>query len=138
MAMHSSSSAKEKKGVGRFLVTITVNGSSGPIRFPVSGEELVGAVIHRALKKYSQEGRLPVLGSDLNKLSLRCVNSGYDVLSPWEQIGLCGSRNFILCKEEKEGKEEEHGKGGERVLGRKGSGSWKALIKTLGFMIPSH
>lgn len=64
--------------MGWFLVTITVNGSSGPIRFPVSGEELVGAVIHRALKKYSQEGRLPVLGSDLNKLSLRCVNSGYD------------------------------------------------------------
>jgi len=54
-------------------------------------------------------------------------------LSPWEPIGSCGTRNFILCKEERE---VEHVKGPE--LGRKGSGSWKALIKSLGFMISSH
>lgn len=77
MAIHSSS-AKEKKRVGWFLVTITVNGSSGPIRFPVSEEELVRAVIDKALKKYAQEQRLPVLGSDVNKVSLHCMNLGYD------------------------------------------------------------
>jgi len=136
MAFHSSSFAKDKKGVGRFLVTITVNGSSGPIRFPVSEEELVGAVIHRALKKYAQEGRLPILGSDMNKVNLRCVNLGYDALSPWETIGSCGSRKFILCKEDKEN--EVHARGGDSMLSRKGSGSWRALIKTFGFMIPSH
>lgn len=62
----------------RLLISITVLGSAGPIRFVVNEEELVAAVIDTALKSYAREGRLPVLGSDLNDFLLYCPNSGPD------------------------------------------------------------
>ena len=71
---------KQKKnhaGKGnRLLISITVLGSAGPIRFVVNEEELVAAVIDTALKSYAREGRLPVLGSDLNNFVLYCPNAG--------------------------------------------------------------
>lgn len=65
-------------GGGRILISVTFLGSTGPIRFLVNEEDLVAAVIHTALKNYAREGRLPVLGSDLNGFLLYCANSGYD------------------------------------------------------------
>lgn len=133
MAIYSTK--KVKKGA-QFLLTITVNGSSGPIRFLVNEDDTVGKVIDKAVKKYANEGRLmDVLGSDLNKLGLRCVNSSYDALSPWDTIGQAGCRNFILYKEEK----EDDSKSTKEDLERKGSGNWKKLvIRSLGFKVTSR
>lgn len=64
------------KGGNRLLISITVLGSAGPIRFVVSEDELVAAVIDTALKSYAREGRLPVLGSNLNDFFLYCPNAG--------------------------------------------------------------
>lgn len=60
----------------RFLISITVIGSAGPIRFVVNEEEIVAGVIDTALKSYAREGRLPVLGSNLNNFHLYCPIAG--------------------------------------------------------------
>lgn len=60
----------------RLLISVTVLGSAGPIRFVVNEEELVAAVIDTALKCYAREGRLPLLSSDLNDFLLYCPNAG--------------------------------------------------------------
>ena len=74
---------KQKKNqsagkANRLLISINVLGSAGPIRFVVSEDELVAAVIDTALKSYAREGRLPILGSDLNNFLLYCSNAGSD------------------------------------------------------------
>ncbi|XWS34477.1 hypothetical protein CRYUN_Cryun21dG0041900 [Craigia yunnanensis] len=133
---------KQKKNQGpkgnRLLISITVLGSAGPIRFVVNEEELVAAVIDTALKSYAREGRLPVLGSDLNDFLLYCPSAGSDALSPWEAIGAQGARNFMLCKKPRTEKMEEDGRSTEANT-RKGSGIWKAWInKSLNLKISSH
>ncbi|KAM7463426.1 hypothetical protein LguiA_031547 [Lonicera macranthoides] len=135
---------KQKKnhaGKGnRLLISITVLGSAGPIRFVVNEEELVAAVIDTALKSYAREGRLPVLGSDLNNFVLYCPNAGTEALSPWETIGSLGVRNFMLCKKpqvENNGDGTDEGK--SVPIGRKSSISWKAWFnKSLNLKISSH
>ncbi|KAF3965511.1 hypothetical protein ACB098_03G077200 [Castanea mollissima] len=132
------------KGGNRLLISITVLGSAGPIRFVVSEDELVAAVIDTALKSYAREGRLPVLGSNLNDFILYCPNAGPEALSPWDTIGSQGVRNFMLCKKPQpvkmEGDEERSmqqisGKGN----GNGSGGSWKAWInKSLNLKIYSH
>eukprot|EP00262_Sarcandra_glabra_P015599 TRINITY_DN484_c0_g1_i2.p1 TRINITY_DN484_c0_g1~~TRINITY_DN484_c0_g1_i2.p1 ORF type:complete len:141 (+),score=15.46 TRINITY_DN484_c0_g1_i2:118-540(+) len=133
---------KQRKNQGkgsRILITVSVLGSAGPIRFLVNEEELVTAVIDTALRSYAREGRLPVLGSDLNNFLLYCANAGSDALNPWEPIGSYGGRNFTLCKKQQHKKTVSDVDGTEMVLGRKGSGSWKAwLNKSLSFKISSH
>ncbi|KAF8398990.1 hypothetical protein HHK36_014855 [Tetracentron sinense] len=120
------------------LITVNVLGSSGPIRFLVNEEELVASVINTALKSYARQGRLPVLGSDLNNFHLYCSNAGFDALSPWETIGSRGGRNFVLCKKQSQ-TEMMDGDGKSTTIARKGSGSWKAWInKSLNFKISSH
>ncbi|KAJ0505911.1 hypothetical protein HanRHA438_Chr12g0560921 [Helianthus annuus] len=52
-----------KDGGKRILIMINVVGSAGPIRFVVSEEAAVAAVIETALKSYARESRLPVLGT---------------------------------------------------------------------------
>ncbi|EOY01028.1 Uncharacterized protein TCM_010959 isoform 2, partial [Theobroma cacao] len=128
----------QKKNQGakgnRLLISITVLGSAGPIRFVVNEEELVAAVIDTALKSYAREGRLPVLGSDLNDFHLYCPCAGSDgrfiqihALSPWETIGSQGARNFMLCKKPKTEKMEDDGRSTGAIT-RKGSGNWKVPI----------
>ncbi|KAK9271992.1 hypothetical protein L1049_002361 [Liquidambar formosana] len=120
----------------RFLITITVLGSAGPIRFVVKEDDLVAGVIDTALKSYARGGRLPVLGSDANKFLLYCANAGSDALNPLESIGSRGGRNFVLCKKQTHPTMTE---GRPEIIGRKGSGSWKAwLNKSLSFKISSH
>lgn len=60
----------------RFLISVTVHGSAGPIRFVVNEDELVAAVMDTALKSYAREGRLPILGSDLNNFMFYCPITG--------------------------------------------------------------
>ncbi|XP_022734252.1 uncharacterized protein At4g22758-like isoform X2 [Durio zibethinus] len=122
---------KQKKNQGpkgnRLLISITVLGSAGPIRFVVNEEELVASVIDTALKSYAREGRLPVLGSDINDFLLYCPSARSDALSPWETIGSQEARNFMLCKKPRTGKMEDDGRSTQAIT-RKGSGNWKAWI----------
>lgn len=78
-------------GGGRLLISITVLGSAGPIRFVVNEGQLVGAVIETTLKSYAREGRLPVLGSDLDDFVLYCPIAGN------EGIYISTVANFISC-----------------------------------------
>ncbi|KAL5811777.1 hypothetical protein ACOSQ3_026727 [Xanthoceras sorbifolium] len=84
----------------RFLITINVLGSAGPIRFVVNEKDLVANVIDTALKSFAREGRLPVLGFDVDNFLLYSANGGSDALSPSEAIGSQGGRNFVLCKKQ--------------------------------------
>ncbi|KAA8532556.1 hypothetical protein F0562_032628 [Nyssa sinensis] len=128
---------KNQAGKGnRLLISITVLGSAGPIRFVVNEDELVAAVIDTALKSYAREGRLPVLGSDLNNFLLYCPNVGTEALSPWETIGSLGVRNFMLFKKPQPEIAIDDGKSS---IARKGNGSWKAWFnKSLSLKISSH
>jgi hypothetical protein len=77
MVLYKQKKNQAAKG-NRFLISVTVLGSAGPIRFVVNEEDLVVAVINTALKSYAREGRLPILGSDLNDFLLYCPNAGSD------------------------------------------------------------
>lgn len=63
-------------GGNRLLISITVIGSAGPIRFVVNEEELVASVMDTALKSYAREGRLPILGSNIHDFVLYCPIAG--------------------------------------------------------------
>lgn len=128
---------KNSRGGNRLLITVTFPGSTGPIRFVVGEEQLVVGVIQIALKSYAREGRLPVLGSDLNDFVLYCAPGGTEALSPWETIGSSGVRYFMLCKKPRTDNasfdEEKH------TISRKWGGSLKAwLNKSLYIKISSH
>ncbi|KAL9427779.1 hypothetical protein AB3S75_029876 [Citrus x aurantiifolia] len=125
---HNNNNVKKS----RFLITVNVLGSAGPIRFLVNGNDLVASVIDTALKTFAREGRLPVLGFDVDKFLLYCANEGSDALSPSEQIGSCGGRNFLLCKKHLQSQMTE---GRAKTVAEKGSG-WKAwLNKSFTFKI---
>ncbi|XP_019164944.1 PREDICTED: uncharacterized protein At4g22758 [Ipomoea nil] len=134
--------AKKNPAAGkRLLVSITVLGSAGPIRFVASENDLVAAVIDTALKSYAREGRLPILGSDLNNFVLYCPNAATEALSPWDTIGSLGVRNFVLCKKPAEEKATSgDGKqAAEAVAARKSGSIWKTLFnKSLNAKVMSH
>lgn len=124
-----------KKTSIRFLISINVVGSAGPLRFLVNEDDLVSSVIEFALKSYAREGRLPVLGLDPNKFLLYCANAGSDALSPWQKIGSQEGRNFVLCKKHVQPQMSE---ARSEMITQKGSG-WKAwLNKSFHFNILSH
>ncbi|CAN1152112.1 hypothetical protein LINPERHAP2_LOCUS18537 [Linum perenne] len=54
MLLHKTK--KSQVGGNRLLISVTVLGSAGPIRFVVREEALVAAVIDTALKSYAREG----------------------------------------------------------------------------------
>ncbi|CAA2978029.1 Hypothetical predicted protein [Olea europaea subsp. europaea] len=136
MLLYKQKKNQAVKG-NRFLISVTVLGSAGPIRFVVNEEELVAAVIDTALKSYAREGRLPILGSDLNNFVLYCPNAATEVLSPWESIGSLGVRNFILCQKPQTEKAIDDEKSQE--MSRKGSRSLRAWInKSFILKISSH
>ncbi|MQM22394.1 hypothetical protein Taro_055446 [Colocasia esculenta] len=70
-------SALAAAGGRRMLVTMTMVGSAGPIRFVAGEEEPVAAVIGTALRCYTREGRFPVLGCDVGEFHLFCARSDY-------------------------------------------------------------
>ena len=67
----------------RFLITINVLGSAGPLRFLVNEDDVVATVIDAALKSYAREGRLPVLGLDTNSFLLYHANAGSDGMNTY-------------------------------------------------------
>ncbi|GAV82655.1 hypothetical protein CFOL_v3_26106 [Cephalotus follicularis] len=137
MLLYKQKKNQAAKG-NRLLISVTVLGSAGPIRFVVSEEELVAVVIDIALKSYAREGRLPVLGSNLNEFLLYCPSAGSDALSPWDTIGSHGARNFMLCKKPQLDKTADDGTSNDAIT-RRGSGSWKAWInKSLNLKVSSH
>lgn len=122
----------------RFLISITVIGSAGPIRFVVNEEDLVAAVVATALKAYAREGRLPVLGSDVNDFVLYCPASGHEGLSALDKIGSFGIRNFMLCK--KPQKDRSLIGDGKQIICTRGTNhSWKNWFnKSPKIKISSH
>ncbi|XP_047164716.1 uncharacterized protein At4g22758-like [Vigna umbellata] len=125
-----------RKKSTRFLVTINIMGSAGPIRFVVNEKEVVSGVIETALKSYAREGRLPVLGFDATNFFLYCANAGFDAVSPLEAIGSFGVRNFVLCKKQVYSSKTVPQ---SELVSQKSSGGWKAwLNKSLGLKILSH
>lgn len=153
----------ETGGGQRLLIAVTVLGSTGPLRFVVSEDLAVSAVIQTALRLYAREGRLPVLGYDMNGFLLYCANSGadgkslallssllifesvvigfrcrFEALSPWEAIGSEGTRNFLLCRKQVvmgEAPETQPVVG--QKLGRRKN--WKTWLKSsFSFSISSH
>ncbi|XP_009600493.1 uncharacterized protein At4g22758 [Nicotiana tabacum] len=123
MLLYKTKKIQQGKG-NRLLISITVLGSAGPIRFVVKEEDLVADVINTALKNYAREGRLPVLGSDLNNFVLYCPAVTTEVLSPWETIGSVGVRNFVLFKKPQAENAILDGK--QAAMARKRAASWKA------------
>ena len=69
---HDNQTVKNK----RFLITVNVLGSSGPLRFVVNDDDKVSEVIDSSIKMYARGGRLPVLGSDINNFLLYPSNAG--------------------------------------------------------------
>lgn len=124
----------------RLLISITVIGSAGPIRFVVNEEELVGNVMDTALRAYAREGRLPVLGSNINAFVLYCPIAGTEALNPLEAIGSFGVRNFMLCKKPQVVEEVSNAKPVTVGITRKNSGSsWKSWFnKSLNLKVSSH
>ncbi|PON87385.1 hypothetical protein TorRG33x02_168770 [Trema orientale] len=141
MLHYKQKKSQSAKG-NRLLISVTVLGSAGPIRFVVNEDELVAAVIDTALKSYAREGRLPILGSDLDGFLLYCPNAGTDALSPLDTIGSQGTRNFMLCKKPQPVKKLEENNMNISVkdsAARKGTGTWKSwLNKSLNLKISSH
>lgn len=139
MLLYKQKKNQTVKG-NRLLISINVLGSAGPIRFIVNEEQLVAAVIDTALKSYAREGRLPILGSDLNDFQLYCPTAGPDALSPLDTIGSHGTRNFMLCKKPQPEKVAEDGKlPAGPGISRKSMGSWKSWInRSLNLKIYSH
>ncbi|KAH0692198.1 hypothetical protein MTR67_016356 [Solanum verrucosum] len=143
MLLYKTKKIQSGKG-NRLLISITVVGSAGPIRFVVNEKELVANVIDIALKNYAREERLPVLGSNFNNFVLYCPTVVTEDLSPWETIGSLGVRNFVLVKKPQSENPILDAKqpildGKQVVMARKGSGSWKAWFnKSLSRKIVSY
>nr|GMD72432.1 senescence-associated protein [Ipomoea batatas] len=138
MLLYKPKKSQVGKGGNRLLLNITVLGSAGPIRFVVSEGEHVASVIDTALKSYAREGRLPVLGSDVNNFVLYSPNAGTEALSPWDNIGSFGVRNFVLCKKPQSERRVDGGREATAYV-RKGSGSWKSWFnRSLSRKIVSH
>ncbi|KAA8530658.1 hypothetical protein F0562_005408 [Nyssa sinensis] len=126
----------QKGKKNRFLITINVLGSAGPIRFVVKEDDSVAGVIETALKFYAREGRIPVLGSDITNFLLYPANAGLDAMDPSELIGSCQGRTFVLCKKQIHPQMSE---ARSEMIARKRSSSWKAwLNKSFSFNILSH
>lgn len=127
----------------RILITVNVIGSAGPMRFVVEERETVRSVIEMVLKSYAREGRLPILGSDIDGFVMFCPGAESDALSPCEAIGAKGFRTFLLCKKPQPAKSQGSdntatGKH-DTVLARRGTGSWKSWInKSLSLKVASH
>ncbi|XP_010440883.1 PREDICTED: uncharacterized protein LOC104733884 [Camelina sativa] len=82
------------------LVSVNVLGSVGPIRFLANEEDEVSTVINTTLKAYARQGRIPVLGFDVDNFIFYSINAGFNTLHPEEKIGSMDVTNFLMCKKE--------------------------------------
>ncbi|KGN57775.1 uncharacterized protein LOC105434881 [Cucumis sativus] len=125
----------------RFLVSINVIGSTGPIRFVANEDDLVCEIIKTSLTLYARQARLPILGTNVDNFILFCVNDEKrDALSPRESIGSKQVRHFLLCK--KQGSPHSlllNEKMSRQREEEKGRNHWKKwLNKSLSYSIQSH
>ncbi|KAF3661212.1 putative phosphoenolpyruvate carboxylase 4-like [Capsicum annuum] len=103
MLLYKTKKIQPEQG-NRLLISITVVGSAGPIRFVVNEKELVANVLNTALKNYAREGRLPVLGSKLNDFVLYCptvASEGWRCGQTLESNGFRLSKSktkYLECK----------------------------------------
>nr|GMD52009.1 uncharacterized protein LOC109151377 [Ipomoea batatas] len=126
-----------KRNNTRLLITVNVPGSAGPLRFVVNEDDKVGGVIDMALKQYAHQGRLPLLASDPTNFLLLPTSLGLEALGASELIGLCGVRNFILCKKQPESRWKAEGMIDQKR--KSSSSSWKTwLNKSFAFKIHCH
>ncbi|KAH0853471.1 hypothetical protein HID58_093156, partial [Brassica napus] len=133
MLLYNKQKKNQNAKGNRILISVTVLGSAGPIRFVAYEEDLVASVIDTALKCYAREGRLPLLGSDFNDFLLYCPMVGPEALSAWSAIGSLGARNFTLCRNQRRRKWSRKEKVRERsnsINGARKGGSLKALDQT--------
>ncbi|GAB2227428.1 hypothetical protein Droror1_Dr00009249 [Drosera rotundifolia] len=142
MLLNKNKKSPAAKG-NRILITVNVIGSAGPMRFVVNEKELVVSVIDMVLKSYAREGRLPVLGSDLNDFFLYCPVVVSEALSPLETIGQNGCRTFMLCKKPQSAEMASHENPAvERTvfpIAGRGSWRWKSWInKSLSLKVAPH
>ncbi|XP_002967649.2 uncharacterized protein At4g22758 [Selaginella moellendorffii] len=79
------------------LVTVTVLGSTGPLRMVVTSDATVKEVMKMALLKYAHEGRVPALGRSTREFELYDSQFSSQALKPDDRIANMGTRNFVLC-----------------------------------------
>lgn len=82
------------------LVTVTVLGSPGPLRFLVDKNDKVARVIEMALRVYARQGRLPALNT--KSVELYCHNGDFKALDPMQSVGELGTRQFLLYRKKPE------------------------------------
>ncbi|ESQ47291.1 hypothetical protein EUTSA_v10027994mg [Eutrema salsugineum] len=114
---------KEQKK--KLLVNVKVLGSVGPIRFLANEDDKVSSVINTALKTYARQGRIPVLGFDVDNFIFYSINGGFNTLNPHEKIGSMDVTNFLLCKKERRPMEKVQGRRESKA--RAGHG-WKSRL----------
>jgi len=61
----------------KLLVSVNVLGSVGPIRFLANEDDEVSSVINTTLKAYARQGRIPVLGFEVDNLNFYSINAGF-------------------------------------------------------------
>nr|AAM62631.1 unknown [Arabidopsis thaliana] len=84
----------------KLLVSVNVLGSVGPIRFLANEDDEVSSAINTTLKAYARQGRIPVLGFDVDNFIFYSINAGFNTLHPQEKIGSMDVTNFLMCKKE--------------------------------------
>lgn len=129
-------------GRARVLVTVTVLGSAGPLRFLVDEGESVTGLIRAALRCYAREGRMPLLGADAADFLLYTAHGGSDALKADERVSFNGCRSFLLWQKAAREAVANDAASEPAVATttanssptRKGSGGWKGgLNKILSF-----
>ncbi|GLJ46420.1 hypothetical protein SUGI_0978270 [Cryptomeria japonica] len=83
----------------KFLVTVTVEGSTGPIKLIVRKEDTVIDLIKLTIDSYAKEGRHPELDSDINMFELHLSNFSMESLKRSDNVAELGSRTFFLRQE---------------------------------------
>ncbi|EOA18591.1 hypothetical protein CARUB_v10007163mg [Capsella rubella] len=100
----------------KLLVSVNVLGSVGPIRFLANEDDEVSRIINTTLKAYARQGRVPVLGFDVDNFIFYSINPGFNTLHPQEKISSMDITNFLLCKKEPRPLEEVEGvRGGSKA-----------------------
>ncbi|KAL8150466.1 hypothetical protein V2J09_020274 [Rumex salicifolius] len=85
----------------RVLVSVTVEGSPGPIRTLVKLTSTVEEAIKLVIDEYCKEGRIPPLESTSSLYQLHLSSFNFESLDRSETIGSIGSRRFYLRKRRK-------------------------------------
>ncbi|CAA7391731.1 unnamed protein product [Spirodela intermedia] len=93
----SPSQTKSVEGERKVLVTVTVEGSPGPVRVLVGLQESVGEAIRAVVEGYCREGRSPKLDpAAVASFQLHHTQFCLESLNKEDTLGQVGSRNFYL------------------------------------------